>query len=220
MNVTRSVLIAAFGLAMQGAAYAQVQSGPQFYPGMETPPGNVIPPPTEPPADLSSGATDAMNSEAGADLRPAPAVSERPEPQTQNDVTYVCGGVGREETAYMKKAAKDYDMMLTFAARDGSYLADVDVEITDAKGLPVLHTTCSGPLMLVDLPKSGNYRVHAAAAGYTLNQTVKVTAGEKKGEHLAAAILSWPQQAIDTGGSRSTASGSGTTSGRAASGER
>ncbi len=215
-----TVLIAALGLAMQAWAYAQIQSGPQIPPGMDTQPGAVIQPPVEPSADLSSGAPSAMTSEAGVELQATPAKSrELPAPQTQNDVTYLCGGVGVEEADYVKRAAKDYDMMLTFATADGSYLADVDVAITDPKGQYVLQAKCDGPLMLVDLPQSGNYRVRADTAGYSLNKTVKVTAGERKGRHLSTAVLTWPREVATPAGKAAISTG-GNTSGSAASGQR
>ena len=122
----------------------------------------------------------------------------RPRPQTQGDVTYLCGGVGEEEASYMKSEAHGYDMMLTFAAQDGSYLANVDVDIRDAKGKPVLQVKCDSPIMLIDVPKSGTYRIRADAAGYTLNRTAKVTAKQKRSARLAALVLTWPQQVAET----------------------
>ena len=113
------------------------------------------------------------------------------EPKTENGFTYMCGGVGAEEATQVKQAAHDYDMMLTFATRKGDYLADVNVDIKDARGTTALKTTCDGPLMLVDFPRSGTYRIHAETGGYTLNQTARVQA---KGRSHEALVLSWPQQ--------------------------
>lgn len=171
--------------------------------------GTPIDSPTGSTIDSSSGASSPMQSEAGMDLRPAPDLTDRLEPVVQNDVTYLCGGVGEEEVRLMKQQAKAYDLMLTFAARDGSYLADVDVDIQDAKGNSVLQASCDSPILLVDLPKSGNYRVRADAAGYTLNKTVKVTAAKRKGQHLASTVLTWPQQVAEAADTGATSSGSG-----------
>lgn len=161
-----------------------------------------------------------MQSEAGAELLREPSQLSQPRPVTQDDVTYLCGGVGEEEIAYMKEEAKGYDLMLTFAARDGAYLADVDVDIEDAKGNPVLQTACDAPILLVDLPRSGAYRVRAETAGYELNQTVRVAAGAKKRQRVAAAILSWPQRIAESriGATTSTgSSGDGASTGAAGS---
>lgn len=159
--------------------------------------------------DTSSGASNAMQSEAGAELRPPPSPTAHLKPVTQDDVTYLCGGVGTEEANYMKRAAKDYDLMLTFATRSGDYLADVDVDIKDAKGETVLQAACDSPIMLVDLPRSGNYRVRAETAGYTLNRMVRVTAAKRKGASLASTVLTWPQRVAEAGGGAATTSGSG-----------
>ena len=159
--------------------------------------------------DPSSGGSNGMHSEAGMELRAAaPAVDEL-KPVVQGDVTYLCGGVGADEAAYMKSEAKNYDLMLTFAARNGAYLADVNVDIADAKGNSVLQANCDAPIMLVDLPKSGNYRVRADAAGYAQNRTVKVATGKKSRQHVAAASIVWPQQVAEGPASASTATGDG-----------
>lgn len=158
----------------------------------------------------TSGGTDAMRSEAGAELRaPTPAIPL--EPVVQGDVTYLCGGVGVEEGTHMKREAKEYDLMLTFAARNGAYLADVDVAIADSDGNTVLQANCGGPIMLVDLPGSGSYRVHAEAAGYTVQRTVSVKASKKSRPGVASASLVWPQQAAEGAaeGNRSTGDSGG-----------
>lgn len=160
-----------------------------------------------------------MQSEAGAELRQDQSPIARLKPVTQDDVTYLCGGVGEEEVAYMKQEAKGYDLMLTFAARDGSYLADVDVDIKDAKGNSVLQTACDSPILLVDLPRSGTYRVRAETAGHELNRTVKVSAGEKKRQRVAATVLSWPQRIADAGADSSAATGSSGNQGSAGAGD-
>lgn len=158
--------------------------------------------------DTSSGASNGMQSEAGTELRQPPSPIARLKPVTQDDVTYLCGGVGDEEEAYMKSEAKGYDLMLTFATRNGAYLADVDVDIKDAKGNDVLQVACDSPILLVDLPRSGNYRVRAETAGYTLNRTVKVTASKQKRQSVASAVLSWPQRVAEAGAAAETSTGS------------
>jgi len=156
---------------------------------------------------MSSGASG-MQSEAGTELRPAAPMQARLQPQTQGDVTYMCGGVGKEEAAYMKKQEPNYDMMLTFAARNGEYLADVNVDIKDAKGNSVLQTNCDSPMMLLDLPKSGTYHVHADAAGHIQNQTVRVRGREGKNPTVASVVMSWPQRVAQAPTETGTATGS------------
>lgn len=119
----------------------------------------------------------------------------RLEKQTENDVKYVCGGIGTEEVAGLKDAASNYDLMMTFAASTGAFIADVDVEIADARGRPVLNVTCDGPIMLVDLPRDGRYRVRAEAEGRTLTRTAQV---RERGS-VQRIRMAWPVQTVDMG---------------------
>jgi hypothetical protein len=118
------------------------------------------------------------------------------QPKTENGVTYLCGGIGIEEASYMKQAAGDYDLMLTFASRKGEYLADVEVDIKDAKGNPILSANCDAPIMLVDVPKSGTYRVQAKAENYTSNRTVKV----QETGRAKSVVMTWPRESAATEG--------------------
>lgn len=192
---TISSLLMAIGLVSL-PALAQVHSPPQPVPGTDSSGASAT---TESAAGISSG----------TELPPPPSPTARLKPVTQDDVTYLCGGVGQEESSYMKQQARDYDLMLTFATRSGAYLADVDVDIQDAAGNSVLQLACDSPILLVDLPRGGKYKVRAETAGYTLNQTVRVAGGRREAPRVASSILSWPQQVAEMGGSApSTGSGS------------
>lgn len=115
------------------------------------------------------------------------AASGLPEMQTENGIRYVCGGVGSDEAASLKQAAREHDLVLTFATREGNYLADVDVNIADARGRSLLATTCDGPIMLVDLPKGGTYRVRADVDGRQATGTVQIRS-HAKGKRLALVL--------------------------------
>lgn len=126
-----------------------------------------------------------------ADLRspaPAPQKVEGPMPHSENGVRWLCGGVGLEESTRMKQEARNYAMMLTFAARDGSYLADVKVQVVDSRGHSVLDTTCDSPILLVDPGRAGRYRITAQTAGDTLTRTAAFTSGER-GKSI---VMVWP----------------------------
>lgn len=114
---------------------------------------------------------------------------------TENGVKYVCGGIGSDEAAHLQRAASGYDLMMTFAASTGAYLADVDVTISDSRGRAVLNVTCDGPILLVDLPNRGNYRVEAEAEGRTLTRTARV---EQRGS-AQRIRMAWPVQTVDMG---------------------
>lgn len=167
--------------------------------------------PQLPPEDshgFTSGAPSGMRAEAGADLEMRSAATGLPQPQTRGAVTWLCGGIGRPEAEYMQRRAADYDLKLTFAGADGAYLADVNVEIRTQQGELVLQTACEGPIMLVDVPKDGSYRIAAEAEGRQQTRSVRVNKARSQ-----AATLVWPDAAA-VGGQRPS-SGAGAPAQRA-----
>lgn len=116
-----------------------------------------------------------------------------PEAQSQNGIRYVCGGVGSDSAANLTQAAREHNLVLTFATKEGDYLADVNVNISDARGRPLLAATCDGPIMLVDVPKGGLYRVVAEVDGKQESGKVQIQA-HGKGKRLA---LVWPRERAD-----------------------
>jgi hypothetical protein len=100
---------------------------------------------------------------------------------------YICGGVGVDDQEAIKAQAPGHSLMLTFAASTGAYLADVDVQISDASGNVVVATKCPAPIMLVDLPRKGVWHVRAQADGVIREKNV--AAG---GAGTARATLLWP----------------------------
>lgn len=161
---------------------------------------------SSPGYEFSSGGSHGMESEAGLELRQEAAAGTGPQPQVQGDITWMCGGIGADEAAHMKEQAKDYDLMLTFAARDGAYLADVDVEIMNVQGVSLLRTNCDAPIMLVDLPKSGRYRLRADTGGVAIDRTVRVS--ERQSPRAASVVMSWPRQLAGAAGDAASSSGS------------
>lgn len=159
----------------------------------------------------SSGASGAQDSAAGssgqlitpeiAQSRPAAETTGiAAKSHTENGITYMCGGVGKDEASYMKDAAaKDYDLMMTFAENSGAYVANVNVSIKDARGRTVLNTKCDAPILLVDLPSGGNYRIHADAAGRAFDRTASVK--NTKG-HAQQVRFVWPAGTFASSGSR------------------
>lgn len=184
MKLALPILLAA-GLAAQ-PAFAQSQT--------QIPAGGGATGQTGSTYGFSSGAPNGMRSEAGTDMEVAQLELQMPQPQTQGNVTYLCGGIGETEAAYMNQQASEYDLKLTFASQTGAYLADVDVDIRNPQGQPVLQTLCGGPILLVDLPRSGRYRVQADAAGFTQTRNVQVNANS--GQRVASVVVTWPQSVV------------------------
>jgi hypothetical protein len=111
-----------------------------------------------------------------------------PAPATRSSgARYVCGGIGVDDQQAIKAQAPGHSLMLTFAANTGAFLADVDVQITDARGNVVLAATCPAPIMLVDLPGKGAWHIRAQANGLTRERTITTGGGG-----TAHATLLWP----------------------------
>jgi hypothetical protein len=131
------------------------------------------------------------NQEAPLQERAAPSdqsASVQLTPKTENGITYLCGGIGTAEAEQMKREAANYNLMLTFAENNGAYVANVQVEIADARGKPILETVCDAPIMLVNLPTARSYRIRAEVAGHPVKKTVRVRPGRRG----TAVGITWP----------------------------
>jgi hypothetical protein len=94
-------------------------------------------------------------------------------------------GVTLESREAMMRTARDYNLHLGFVQADGSFLANVEVAIHDARGAPVWSGMAAGPLLFARVPP-GSYVVTATAEGQTLKRTVKAAGGG------AVNYLRWP----------------------------
>lgn len=84
------------------------------------------------------------------------------------------GGVGAESRAEMRTAQRHYKLKFVFTLREGEYIADVKVKITNARSQIVVDELVPAPLMLARLP-AGQYVATAAFNGVT--QTRQFTLG-------------------------------------------
>ena len=141
-------------------------------------------------------------------LTSAMALAQPLQPKTENGVSYLCGGVGLDESNYLKQEAAKGGLLLSFAARDGSYLAGVHVEINDAHGKPVLQTDCDGPMMLVNVSGKGSYKVKADYHGKTLTRSV--AAG---GKGAGRTVFVWPAASNGNGGGNDAGNSGGGSAG-------
>jgi hypothetical protein len=96
-----------------------------------------------------------------------------------NQAAYISGGVGDDSAERMAAIGKEYNLKLTFAARDGHYLADVAVLIKNAAGGNVLVATSEGPFLFVQLPP-GKYQVTADYADKVLTRSTSVAASGRR----------------------------------------
>jgi hypothetical protein len=103
----------------------------------------------------------------------ADAQSPLPQQQTQSGVAYLNGGIGDDESQYIKSSMKDYTLGLLFSRAGGEYVASVAVTIKDAKGATAFEVPSAGPYLLVKLPP-GKYSVVANYQGDSKTQPVTV----------------------------------------------
>jgi len=118
---------------------------------------------------------------------PVASAADEPRLQSNGAVDYVSGGIGKEEADALRQHSADYALTLEFASSrsaegdtsPGAYIADVQVDIRDARGRPMLNTTSTGPLLLVRLP-AGDYTVVADWNGVRKQHTVDLPEGARR----------------------------------------
>lgn len=120
-----------------------------------------------------------------------------PPVKTQSGVSYLSGGIGRDEARAVEAAAPKWPAVLEFVAKDkkeDAFLANVSVRITDPAHHTVLATVSDGPFVLARL-QPGRYRVEATVDGKTLTRAMNVAATGSTRE-----VFVWPHSAEHTAG--------------------
>jgi hypothetical protein len=105
----------------------------------------------------------------------APAADDHPDRPVERhlgSVAYVTGGIGKTDRATLRRMGGAYPLHIVLsAARDDELVADVPVEITDARGRQVFRLDKADPLLDVRLPE-GKYVVSARFDGVRKAQAV------------------------------------------------
>ena len=111
--------------------------------------------------------------------------------QEQAGVRWLCGGIGVSEREAFAKLESQANLKLVFAAgKEGAYLADVGVVVSDPSGKKVpLRFTASGPICLIAAP-AGHYRVEAT---YHDTKASASTALGKAAGHPGTVVLRFPE---------------------------
>lgn len=104
-----------------------------------------------------------------------------PPAHVQGDISYLSGGIGKDEARTILTAARDYPLALEFApVAHGRHVlktgnpAAVPVVIRNLQGRVVLSASSEGPFMLVKLP-AGRYLISATHDGKIERRHVWVT---------------------------------------------
>jgi hypothetical protein len=111
---------------------------------------------------------------AGAVALPAHAQDELVLLETARATTFINGGIGKDDEAYLRKTAKDWPLRMIFSERkDNEFVADVDLLVTDHRGAHVLMLPSAGPMTYAMLP-AGKYRITAQFHGQTEARDVTI----------------------------------------------
>ena len=97
------------------------------------------------------------------------------EGRTAQDLRFVAGGIGLDESEQMKSMARGFPLSITVAAKSGAYMADSNIRIEDAKGKVVLEMQLDAPYLRVDLTP-GKYTVEASSRGNKQRRNLDVAA--------------------------------------------
>ena len=111
---------------------------------------------------------------AAADLNaPVDMQAVQLQPQEQNGIRYLEGGIGQDEANALRKTP-GYDLHVELSTGpEGKFQSGASVDIQNAQGKSLLSLQDAGPLLFVQLPP-GQYRVIGQADGTTVQQHVTV----------------------------------------------
>ncbi|CAI3803178.1 hypothetical protein GLGCALEP_03302 [Pseudomonas sp. MM221] len=123
---------------------------------------------------------------AAADLNaPIDMQAVQLQPQEQNGVRFLQGGIGQDEANALRKTP-GYDLHIGLSTGpEGKFESGANVDIQSAQGQPVISVMDAGPLLYVQLPP-GKYKVTGNAQGQTVQQMVTVN-----GKAPATVSLNW-----------------------------
>jgi hypothetical protein len=105
------------------------------------------------------------------------------------NVKFVSGGVSDDSAERMAVLGKEFNLKLLFAAKDGHYLADVAVSISDAGNRKVLETVSEGPFLFAQLAP-GKYAITATYAGTAQTRSTNIAATGRR-----ELVFRWDEQA-------------------------
>jgi hypothetical protein len=103
-------------------------------------------------------------------------------PSEQNEyqgIPYVSGGVGIDAREKFDAIGKNYSLKLVFAGKNGKYVADIKVEISDSTGKKILNAVSEGPWFFSKLPP-GKYKVTVTMMGKEKQKRVNIGKVQKQ----------------------------------------
>jgi len=98
-----------------------------------------------------------------AEIRPAIIITEG---NTKEGFPYMFGGVSSNEREAMEERAKEYNLKLVLAEKNGPYISGVTVTLSSVKEGEILAVATEGPWFYIRLP-AGTYDITANFKGQT-----------------------------------------------------
>lgn len=110
----------------------------------------------------------------------AHAQGDVPDSKRYQDILYISGGIGSEESDAMLLLGKKWPLTLEFAQDHPQrplWVADVQVKITNSKKKVIFDALSDGPIMLIELP-ADQYEIEAKFEERTLKRKIKLEQGK------------------------------------------
>ena len=104
------------------------------------------------------------------------ALSQIPETQHSQGISYITGGVGEGETVAILAEAKQWPLLLEMSQIEngrGVWIFGATIKIIDAKKKVIFDAQADGPYMLVNLV-TGDYLIEATYQGVTQKRALSV----------------------------------------------
>jgi hypothetical protein len=109
------------------------------------------------------------------------------EPQEQNGIRYLTGGIGLDESKALLQT-QGYNLHMTFSTGSANqYVSNVDVVIQNEKGTPLLSLNQVGPIVYAQLP-ANKYLVIARLNGHEERHTIALD-----GKSVGTLNLHWSE---------------------------
>lgn len=112
----------------------------------------------------------------------------QPKVASARDITYVTGGICKDEAEFMKGIAPKFPLAILLVEKEEGkevYLADVRVTLINSNNEAVLDVMTEGPFLLVNLP-SGDYTISALFHGIPKTKAIKIRDKQHK-----RVVFSW-----------------------------
>ena len=107
------------------------------------------------------------------------AVAQIPPTLHSNEISYISGGVGEEETAAILAEAKQWPLLLELSQIEngrGVWIFGAKIKISNAKKQVIFDAQADGPYMLINL-SPGDYVIQASYQGIEQSRALSVKAG-------------------------------------------